>query len=351
MTDLPTRPALEPGVVTPATRHVGLTLAAIVAIAGALRMLLPWPSVFAENYVSFLETDAWYHMRLVDALVANFPWRLWQDPYLVHPGGEPVNAGPVFDWIIAAVALVLGGGSPSERLVDVVGACTPPVIGALTVLPVFVLGRELWSARAGLWAAFMVAVMPGQLLERSLLGFTDHHCLETLLSTTTMMCVVIALKRDATSARRWALAGGVSLGAYLLTWGGGVLFVAFIVAWAGLQLAVDAVLRQRKRRRDAGCRPGVAGGRGDGGPVGAGTAVLRVPVRGAERRCRGDLGAACLPTRRPSARVGTDAVGRDDRGRDHRRRPGGDCGPRRQRRPAPRRRLQDLSVPQSRIRE
>ena len=88
------------------------------------------------------------------------------------PGGEPVNAGPFFDWLIAGAALVIGIGAPSPRLVDLVGAYTPPVIGALTAVPVYFLGRELFSRRAGLWAAFIVGVLPGQILLRSALGFT-----------------------------------------------------------------------------------------------------------------------------------------------------------------------------------
>ncbi len=240
MTDnSPATPAVAPHAQTLPLHRILLLL--IIAGAGLLRAWLTWPSVFADEYVAFVENDAWYHMRLVDALVEHFPWRLWHDPYLVHPGGEPVNAGPVFDWLIAAVALLLGGGSPSPRLIDVVGAGVPPVLGALTVWPVYVLGREFWSREAGLWAAFMVAVLPSQVLLRSMLGFTDHHCLETLLSTTLMACVVLALKRDGAASRRWAWAAGGVFGTYLLTWGGAVLFVGFIVVWAQVQLVTDAV--------------------------------------------------------------------------------------------------------------
>lgn len=208
-----------------------------------MRVFLTWRLVFGQDYVAFLENDAWYHMRLVDALVRDFPWRIWHDPYLLHPGGGPVNAGPVLDWIVAGVALVLGFGSPSPRLVDVVGAYVPPVLGALTVVPVYVLGRVLFSRNAGLWAGVMVAVMPGQLLRRSLLGFTDHHCAEVFLSTTAVMFIVLALTCRATASRRraFALAAGVALGGYLLTWSGGTLFVAIFVVWAVLQLLVDAV--------------------------------------------------------------------------------------------------------------
>ena len=89
----------------------------------------------------------------------------------------------------------------------------------------------------------MVAVMPGQLLQRSLLGFTDHHCAEVLFSTTAMMFVVLATKNCSGPSRShpFALAAGLGLGAYLLTWGGGVLFVAILVAWALLQVLLDAV--------------------------------------------------------------------------------------------------------------
>lgn len=56
-----------------------------------------------------------------------------------------------------------------------------------------------------------------------------------------MMCIITALRRDAGTARRWALIGGVAFGTYLLTWGGAVLLVACLVAWASLQVVADAL--------------------------------------------------------------------------------------------------------------
>jgi dolichyl-diphosphooligosaccharide--protein glycosyltransferase len=216
-------------------------LAAFFAIALALRIGISYDAVFGHSFVRFLETDAWYHMRLVDATVRHFPHRLWFDPYLVHPGGEPVNAGPFFDWVIAAVALLLGFGSPSDYLVDVVGVYTPAVMGALFCVPVYVLGRELCSRRAGLWAAFIVGVLPGQILVRSMLGFTDHHCAETLLSTTALMWIVMALDAARPLRKRlWLSAiGGATLGCYLLTWSGGSLFILVIVASATASLILQ----------------------------------------------------------------------------------------------------------------
>jgi dolichyl-diphosphooligosaccharide--protein glycosyltransferase len=217
-----------------------LALSAIALGAFALRVAISYRSVFGQDFVAFVESDAWYHMRLVDGLIRHFPWRIWHDAYLLHPGGEPVNVGPMLDWIIAGIALVLGVGSPSPRLVDAVGAFVPPVLGALTVVPVYALAKDLFSTRAGLWAAFCAAVLPGALLTRSALGFTDHHCAEVLFTTLTLMCVVRAIDhtRSAKSRSHQAIAAGVGLGTYLLTWGGGALFVATLALWAGLELVV-----------------------------------------------------------------------------------------------------------------
>jgi asparagine N-glycosylation enzyme membrane subunit Stt3 len=85
------------------------------AIAFAARVGLTYHAVFGHDTIRFIESDAWYHMRLVDATVRQFPSRLWFDPYGVHPTGEPVDAGPFFDWIVAGSAVALGLGSPSPH--------------------------------------------------------------------------------------------------------------------------------------------------------------------------------------------------------------------------------------------
>ncbi len=224
----------------------GVLLLLFGAIALALRVGVSYYAVFGRDFVAFIESDAWYHMRLVDATVRHFPHRIWFDPYLVWPGGEWVNAGPFFDWVIAGAALLVGLGAPSPRLVDVVGACAPAVIGALTGIPVYVIGRELFSRRAGLWAAFIVGVLPGQILMRSVLGFTDHHCAETLLSTTAVMWIVLALDPARPLRQRLRLSGGAgaTFGCYLLTWGGGSLFVLVVVASSAASLILQRLRRE-----------------------------------------------------------------------------------------------------------
>ena len=69
-------------------------LSLFAGIALALRVAVPHDAVFGHDIVRFIENDARDHMRLVDATIRHFPHRLWFDPYLVYPAGEPVNAGP-----------------------------------------------------------------------------------------------------------------------------------------------------------------------------------------------------------------------------------------------------------------
>jgi len=79
------------------------------------------------------------------------------------------------------VAWVMGLGHPAQRTIEVVGAYFPAVLGALTTIPVYVVGKEVFDRNAGLLSAALVAILPGQFLARSLLGFTDHHAAEAFL--------------------------------------------------------------------------------------------------------------------------------------------------------------------------
>ena len=72
----------------------GLCLAVIVLVAAGLRLWAPWDDVFPSTSlgasgperVNFLETDAWYHVRLAESQVRNFPHRITVDPYAAPDG-------------------------------------------------------------------------------------------------------------------------------------------------------------------------------------------------------------------------------------------------------------------------
>ena len=59
-----------------------------------IRLYPAWNGVFGGSTINFLETDAWYHLRLIENQVRNFPWRVTADPYAA-PGGQFVPIAPL----------------------------------------------------------------------------------------------------------------------------------------------------------------------------------------------------------------------------------------------------------------
>ncbi len=236
--------------------YAGLIVAALFSFY--LRAIIPWDRVFSGSSVIFSsETDAWYHMMLAKGTVINLQ-RLWFDPMTYFPHGTPLHFGPFVSWAITIFSYIFGLGHPSNHLVEVVGAFLPAVLGALLVFPVYFIGRELCGKSCGLVSALSIAVLPGQVLSRTTLGFTDHHAGEILFSSLTMMFLLLALRSGksmsfAAVQRNWsafkkpllysALAG-VSLGLYIDDWSSGFLFEGIILLFIMLQSIFDHIRRK-----------------------------------------------------------------------------------------------------------
>ena len=230
-----------------ATGHAWL-LVAIVAVAFLMRTAFLLREVFTPAGVNYQDSDAWYHMRLIENLTHNFPHRASVDPYLA--ADAPVVAVPLlFDLFVGTLAWLIGLGAPSPRTVEVVGALVPPALGALTTLPVFLIGERLFGRPTGLLAAGLLAIAPGQFLARSVLGFTDHHVAEALLTALTVLACVHALDAPTSRGRFVGAAlAGVALSTYLMAWSGGALLVFVLSAWGAIQYVLDDLRQEAEDR-------------------------------------------------------------------------------------------------------
>ena len=201
----------------------------IVGLALAIRIYFPWPLVFTPTHVNLLETDAWYHLRVMENLAGHFPYRLQLDPYaLTVP--QFLKVPPLLDFLVAGTAWILGVGQPSEALVKTVAVFAPPVLGGLTVVAVYAVARLASGSLGGLLAAALAAILPGHFLDRTLLGFVDHHALESFVSTVVLCLVALPLAR-ARPAVRSGVWLGLGLAVFRLTWTSAAMIVAVLVAW------------------------------------------------------------------------------------------------------------------------
>ncbi|MDP4228340.1 MAG: STT3 domain-containing protein [Bacteroidota bacterium] len=236
-----------------------------VAIIGFISLwlrTLPSNTVFSsDGSVKFATNDAWYHMRTLNVLLENYPHRMFFNPMTNYPNGSYIHFGPLFDQMMAITSLVLGMGHPSSHLIDTVGAYFPAILGALTVIPVYYMGKYLGGHKTGILAAILIAFAPGQFLSRSMIGFTDHHVAESLFSTFFMMFFMLALisakekklhfedvfNKNFSVLKEpllYSVLAGVMYSAYQLSWPGGSLFLLIALVYAIFQYVLDNFLNE-----------------------------------------------------------------------------------------------------------
>lgn len=233
-----------------------ILIAVFVILAFLIRTILPFDKIFTDEGIKYSSIDAYYQVGIIDNWVHNFPSLTQLQPFLVFPGGQGYGSVHFFNFFIALIIWVLGLGSPSQQLIDVISVYYPAVLAALTVIPVYFIGKALINRWAGLLAAAFFAVMPGEYLGRSIIGFTDQHVMETLLTAMAGLFAILAIKtareRDLSLRsilnREWkvmtrplvySLLASLFLGLYLISWLGALLFVFIVVIYLIIQFIAD----------------------------------------------------------------------------------------------------------------
>ena len=212
-----------------------------VTIAFLIRVLPAYGAVFGHRMVNFQEPDAWFHVRTVHNLLAHFPWRSGFDPYVLFPAGQNVQTGPVWDYLLAIPAWILGLGSPSTRLIDGVAAWLPAILGALYPIPAFFLARRVFDAVSGAFAALWTATGFGALLWITHLGLADHHAAEGLFAFLTLAWMCAAVDGGGIRYAWWS---GIALGLFMGTRPAGIFVPATFACLVMLDTAAaPAVLR------------------------------------------------------------------------------------------------------------
>jgi dolichyl-diphosphooligosaccharide--protein glycosyltransferase len=231
-----------------------LLLIVIVAVALWIRVILPFNQVFVNDWIKITGVDGNWYMRLVENLAAHFPNITQFDPYYVFPGGARTDQEPLFfAYLMAGIAWLVGLGRPTPHMVDVVSVYIPPFLAVLSIIAAFFIGEAIVNKWAGLIAAALMAVMPGEFLNRSLLGYTDHHVAEVLWSTVFILFIMLAFKFGEginvkfIHEKGWkpiikplvmCILAGVALAFYMATWTGAPLFLLILLVFLVIQIII-----------------------------------------------------------------------------------------------------------------
>lgn len=201
---------------------IWILLGLILTGSFLIRVLPNYNLIFQPSMVVFNEVDPWYHMRLVDYMVTNFPSPLLWDQFATL-GGARVGYLPIIAWTVAGTSLLTGIDY------NIIGALLPPLAACLCLIIIFLIGLTLFrSAWVGLGAALIASILPSQFLQRSVLGNTDHHILEALFLFLTTLFI---LKFSENYKIRYSILAGLSFSLYFMNWWGSLMMLVPLAAW------------------------------------------------------------------------------------------------------------------------
>ncbi len=193
-------------------KKYGPLIMVIIIFASAL-WLRSFPARFSE--IQALDPFFFYRMGLE---VMDNNWQLGIDEMRYHPDGvDTANNHFLMPIYLPAViySLFVGIGLNMSYLHFAI--MWPAVLGALAIIPMYLLGKELFNSRkAGMFAAFFLATIPA-FITRTSAGFFEKEPIAGVFMLTSMYLFVRAFKRGSLLS---GIMGGVSLAVVSFSWGG-----------------------------------------------------------------------------------------------------------------------------------
>ncbi|MEA3559157.1 MAG: carboxypeptidase regulatory-like domain-containing protein [Candidatus Thermoplasmatota archaeon] len=246
-----------------ANKYTIFILTGIFILAILLREYFYYQISFNTWPPNIVGNDPSYHKRVIDVIQTDNR-HIFIDPLLNYPisGGNP--RPPLFDWSIAVFGIVLSPffGFNVENSTWFVYEFAPTFWGALTIFPMYLLGKQVFGKKTGIMAALLLALMASH-IERSTLGFTDHDSFVVFFVVLTMYflsrsfsvqrdrdyisdwrrpdSVILGFRsfiRDNRQALQYAFLTGLSISAIALAWQGYAYVLAIILIYYLVQLLI-----------------------------------------------------------------------------------------------------------------
>ncbi|MCK5547372.1 MAG: glycosyltransferase family 39 protein, partial [Thermoplasmata archaeon] len=245
-------------------------LVGIFLLALFLRSFFGLETATSDGFLLSGGSDSYYHKRVIDYVVAT-----GQQPYVDYMLNYPIGIHsvrpPLYDWSVAVSGMAF---SPLFGSVDVSVwysfLFSTAIWGALTVFPLYFMTKEAFGKRAGLLAAFFLAIMPAH-IQRSPLTNGDHDSYILFFAVLTFFFFLKALKNlkerewittwrkprrmlsdfrkflvENRKAVLYSAMAGLSIGAIALAWTGFSYIIVILLVFYIVQILVN-----RLKNRDS----------------------------------------------------------------------------------------------------
>lgn len=128
-------------------------------------------------------------------------------------------------------------GQHTKHGVELVSICIPPIFGAITIVVVYFLVREILDRNVALLSAFMTAIISNHIAE-TYLGVIDHHCFEISLFLGSLLFITFAFIR---TKKRYLYAAGAGciMAGLAYTWIGADIYLGIFLVFAAVQMTFD----------------------------------------------------------------------------------------------------------------
>jgi len=191
--------------------------------------------------------DPYYNMRIVNETLlgknaGHYQFYSNKDPLLDYPLGTTGGRPPFLNMMAIGFSRLL---LPFMSEIDAVGYSmqfVPALFGALLVFPVYFIGETLFNKKAGLIAAFLIALIPIHLGSGhgSAFSLFDHDSLNLLLFFLTYLFLIKSIKEKyTTKSILYAILAGVFVAALTMTWVESHFLYSVIAVYAVVQMLID----------------------------------------------------------------------------------------------------------------
>ena len=242
--------------------RIPLILAMIVIFAMFLRIYWAVGPSIQYGYSVSGGSDSYYHERIIFHIL-NSKHQLLNDPMLNYPIGMDNPRPPLFHWAIVLSSYIFVPFMDMQHAAVLMLILFPAIFGSLTVIPIYLLGKEAFNRRIGILAAILLAIMPAD-ITRSVATQADWDAFNLFFIMLSFYFFLRALKtvnyrywiknwfslnevknglgtyvKENKLSMVYAALSGVSLGAVALAWKGYTYAVAILVIYLLFQVFIN----------------------------------------------------------------------------------------------------------------